>query len=239
MVCIDWAQGALLFGLLRHLLVRLVRARSCCHRLSLVLQQMIGDRRVEWFPDASDDVSTLLGNAVPVTSSMFHMLLGHGLHRRRRGPWLYVPFRTDFRDLGARGQTSGSLSHTLEYGWVAFGRSHAFGTSDNSVFNLLVWPWPLSLILIIVGSWHRGQGARQNVETEIGWGKRGVLAGLCFARTARMRRPNLKHPCDRERWTDHERKTARFGHVIRISPQGSGTRSPSRAFGDVAHCVIA
>jgi len=153
-------QGALLFGLLRQLMVRLVRARSCCYRLSSALQQMWGDRRVEWFPDASDDVSTLVSKAVPVASSMFHMLLGHDLHRRRRGPWLYVPFRTDFRHLAARGQTSGSLSHTFGYGRVVLGRSHAFGTSGN----LRLQPLGLALALVfdthnrgIMGIAGRGQ----------------------------------------------------------------------------------
>lgn len=145
-------------------------------------------------------------------ANVSHVFWGHGLHRQRLGPWLYVPFRTDFRYLTARGQTSGSLSHTLGYGGVVLGRTHACGTSGNPVFNLLVWPWPLSLTLIIVGSWHRWQGTRQNVETEIGWGKRGVLAGLCFARTARIRRPILQTS------NSPEKRRNRGGNVVKSGP---------------------
>ena len=69
------------------------------------------------------------------------------------------------------------------FGWPSVARM-LLARRAICVFNLVVWPWPLSLTRMIVGSWYRGQGARQNVETEIGWGKRGFLAGLCFAHAA-------------------------------------------------------
>ena len=130
--------------------------------------QMSGEKRVIGpVLEASCDLSTFVGKAVPVSSLMVRMLLGHGLHRQRLGPWLYVPFKTDF-GAGQVLQTSGKADHTdvcSAAPWVAhmlLARLAIF------VFNLLVWPLPLLLMLLIVGSWHHLQGAGQNVETEIG-----------------------------------------------------------------------
>ena len=83
-------------------------------------------------------------------------------------PWLHVLFRTVFGCFRAHGRTPDPLSTHYGDGWGIFCRARAFGTSNDPVVNLSVWPWPLPSILMIVGSRHLGQGSRQNVVTGIG-----------------------------------------------------------------------
>ena len=162
-------------------------AFACIGRLSSVVSDLGRPQGRAWSRHILRR-SSLFTKRVLCALTMRRMLLGHDLHRQRRWPWLHVPFRTVFRYFGHACRRLVTF-FTLGGVRVSFRRAHAWGTSGNPVFNLLVRPWPLSLTRIIVGSWRRRQGARQNVETEIGSGKRGVLAGLCFARIARIRRP--------------------------------------------------
>lgn len=115
---------------------------------------------------------------------MRRMLLGHDLRRRRLGPWLYVPFRTVLRCLRARGQTWGSLLHTLG-GGLGVLSSHAcfwhVGQSCLQPFGPSLAPDIDTHNRWIMASQAGDKTERQDQKRR---GKRGVLAGLSFVHAA-------------------------------------------------------
>ena len=159
---------------------------------------------------------------------MRRMLLGHDLRRRRLGPWLYVPFGTVLRCLRARGQTWGSLLHTLGGGLGVLSSRACFwhvGQSCLRPFGPSLAPDIDAHNRWIMASQTGDKTERQDRKRR---GKRGVLAGLCFARAAKDAPTVSEVEPARKQRLFHGEVQAKLGQILQSSFLG---RSKSHRFG--------